>query len=367
MMLSICPFLKGIGGHDIPYQDSLRLSLGSNLKIRILATIAARSVHLPEDYAPVLPIYTSGKSVVYWYSYVATIGRELDKIGGSDRSVFIESFGLGHLLGIGIASLISTNKIDRLIILIRSNLIVNKLYKVAALKGILFFIQNLLKIKIYLSSDSALVCNFLYKKFNMEATLLPIPHTNFGALEKQDHRPILSRAMICWMPGNNRLEKNYDVAVKLISSSDKLKHHILWAPESLKHLATFHNKHKFFQKALTEQEYQKNLFNCDVILLPYNSHIYEMATSGIFVECIIAGKWPITSKNSWMSYELNRYGLHELSIVWGHENAEIDLQKAFSLMWDKKYLDRLKAMRIDYLNFHCQSKFKDVFESSLLR
>ena len=366
MLLSICPFLKGMGGHDIPYQQSLRAAVRDTLQIRVLGTTAAKNINLPVDFAALLPVYTSRKSIAYWFSYISTIRRELVKKESSGCSIFIESFGLGHLLGLGFALFLSDNKIDQLIILIRSNLIVNKLYKKVVFKGVLFCFQNLLKTKIVLCSDSALICNFIYKEFRIRVVLLPIPHTALEVEPQSDQQPSSQRAIICWLPGSNRPEKKYDVAAKLINSSDRLNQIILWMSGSLKYLAPFQGQHFFFEKALSEEDYKKTLVNCDVVLLPYDSHIYEMATSGIFVECIIAGKWPITSKNSWMSYELIRYGLHELSIMWEHENSESELLKALSLMNDKKYLDRLGAMRKEYLNFHCQNKFKDILKSLLI-
>ena len=366
MLLSICPFLKGVGGHDIPYQQSLQTALRGNLQVRVLGTTAANNIILPEDFLPVLPVYRSSMSVEYWINYVSAIRKELGKPIIPSCQIFIESFGLGHLLGLAIAIMLSTAKIDGLIILIRSNLILDKFYKEVTLKGVLLLYQKFLNLKIVFTSDSELVSIFLNKKLKLRAVVLPIPHADVIDKKKQLNQISEScGSMVCWMPGSSRPEKNYDVAAKLFVKSAKLNHHTLWMPGSLKHLLPIQSSHIFFEKPLTENEYQNNLLSCDVVLLPYDPRIYEMATSGIFVECIIAGKYPITSKGSWMSHELRKYGLQNLSIHWEAQNAESELNKAFMMLYEKKYLNRFEKMREDYIKFHTKTVFAKIFSSLL--
>ena len=365
MLLSICPFLKGVGGHDIPYQQSLQSALRGNLQVRVLGTTVAKNIILPEDFLPVLPVYRSSMSIEYWVNYVSAIRKELRKPIMSSGFLFIESFGLGHLLGLAIAIMLSTAKIDGLIILIRSNLILDKFYKEVTLKGVLLLYQKFLKLKIVFTSDSELVSIFLNKKFKVRAVVLPIPHADVIVTKQLDQMSKSYGSMVCWMPGSSRPEKKYDVAAKLFIKSAKLNHHTLWMPGSLKHLLPLQDSHIFFEKPLTDNEYQNNLMGCDVVLLPYDPRIYEMATSGIFVECIIAGKYPITSQGSWMSHELSKYGLQKLGINWEAKNSESELNKALMMLYEKKYLDRLKKMREDYIKFHNKTVFAKIFISLL--
>lgn len=365
MLLSICPFLKGVGGHDIPYQQSLQSALRGKLQVRVLGTTAAKNIILPEDFLPVLPVYRSSMSIEYWINYVSAIRKELRKPIMSSCFLFIESFGLGHLLGLAIAIMLSTAKIEGLIILIRSNLILDKFHKEISLKGILFLYQKILKLKIVFTSDSELVSTFLNKKLKVRAVVLPIPHADVIVTKQLDQMSKSCRPMVCWMPGSSRPEKKYDVAAKLFIKSAKLNHHTLWMPGSLKHLLPLQDSHIFFEKPLTDNEYQNNLMGCDVVLLPYDPRIYEMATSGIFVECIIAGKYPITSQGSWMSHELSKYGLQKLGINWEAKNSESELNNAFMMLYEKKTLDRLKKMREDYIKLHNKTVFAKIFSSLL--
>jgi hypothetical protein len=365
MFLSICPFLKGIGGHDIPYQESLRLALDDTWQFKVLATTAAKNLKLPKFFFTSLPVYTTKTNVLYWWRYILAIRKEIINSMMSKCTLFIESFGLGHLLGLGIAIFFANRKIDRLIILLRTNLIVNNYFKTVALNAVLFFFIEILKVKVLFATDSVLVRNFFNKKFQMNATVLPIPHANFQCREKSIDKSDPNRPIVCWMPGASRPEKNYAIAAKLIINSSKLNQNILWMPGSLKKEVGTRGKHVFFDATLSEEEYQYTLLNCDVVLLPYDSQVYEMATSGIFIECIIAGKYPITSKNSWMSFELARYELHDLSISWNEPKAECELDRIFKMLEDKNFLFKMQKMRREYLNFHNHNEFKRIFNSLL--
>ncbi len=365
MFISICPFLKGIGGHDIPYQESLRLALNEVLQFKVLTTIAAKNLKLPNFYLALLPIYTAKTNVLYWCRYILVVRKEIINSMMPKCTLFIESFGLGHLLGLGMAIMLSNRRIDRLIILIRTNLIVNKFPKIIAFKVALFFLIEILRVKVVFATDSMLVSNFLNKKFQIKATVLPIPHANFQRQQQLNEKSDPNGPMACWMPGLSRPEKNYELAAKLIISSSKLNQNTLWMPSSLKKEVGIQGKHIYFDTALSEEEYQNTLLKCDVVLLPYDSQVYEMATSGIFIECIIAGKYPITSKNSWMSFELARHELDELSISWNEPKAESELDKTFKMLKDKSLLFKMQKMREEYLGFHNHNEFKKIFNSLL--
>ena len=66
------------------------------------------------------------------------------------------------------------------------------------------------------------------------------------------------------------------------------------------------NNLELIEKTLNENDYQE-LLNCsDVVLIPYDQAIYHSNTSGIFTEAVGAGKPVIVTKNTWMSYYLDK-------------------------------------------------------------
>jgi hypothetical protein len=67
---------------------------------------------------------------------------------------------------------------------------------------------------------------------------------------------------------------------------------------------------------LEQMDYLRWMATADVILLPYQPESYRERTSGIFVEAIVAGKIPLVTDGTWMSFQLRRHGLSELIFDW---------------------------------------------------
>ena len=75
---------------------------------------------------------------------------------------------------------------------------------------------------------------------------------------------------------------------------------------------------------MTREEYYSWLHLSQVILLPYDSFEYGSRTSGIFTECIVSGKIPLVTNNTWMSHECLKYNLTELIIDWHNPKYVFD-------------------------------------------
>lgn len=59
-----------------------------------------------------------------------------------------------------------------------------------------------------------------------------------------------------------------------------------------------------YEGFLSVSQYYKVLENADIVLLPYDPKFYRIATSGVFVEAVLAGAVVISSANTWMANEL---------------------------------------------------------------
>ena len=91
------------------------------------------------------------------------------------------------------------------------------------------------------------------------------------------------------------------------------------------------------------------MLGSDIILLPYAPSSYRFRTSGIFVEAITMGKIALTTKNTWMAYELEKYDLKELIIDW---DAPTIVQKLEEIYLNKSIREKLKFMTNEYCKFH---------------
>ena len=59
-----------------------------------------------------------------------------------------------------------------------------------------------------------------------------------------------------------------------------------------------------YEGYLSVDQYYELLNNADIVLIPYHPKFYRIATSGVFVEAVLAGKVVITTSGTWMANEL---------------------------------------------------------------
>jgi hypothetical protein len=178
---------------------------------------------------------------------------------------------------------------------------------------------------------------------------MPIPHTDFIGLE------IISQAkekIICWWPGTPRLEKGWDMIKSLVTANSELAKEIcLVAAQSSEMLPLVDGVQvKLIANYLTEEEYLYWLKTSDIILLPYDAVAYSERTSGIFTECIIAGKIPVVTQGTWMAKELSKYGLDELIIDWSQPESVVE--EIINLAKSATFKDKILKIQAVYQNFH---------------
>jgi hypothetical protein len=161
----------------------------------------------------------------------------------------------------------------------------------------------------------------------------------------------------CWWPGGSTRE-------------DKGLHHIRLFAERIKRenlpirlIAARNSAQKGVQATLyvednmSRSNYEKWFNTADIVLLPYDPKVYHSATSGIFVEAILAGAIPVVRDGTWMASELKRYGLDSFIFDW--EDPALP-SRLVSLKKNKK----LEDMAREYRKFHSiegftESMFRD--------
>ena len=198
-------------------------------------------------------------------------------------------------------------------------------------------------------TDSELLANSLSDYFQEKITVMPIPHTDISCPEKESK---IETEIFCWWPGSPRLEKGWDIlkyiAKEIIKGGEKIcfiateNADLLSNPEGINIKTTKNN--------LTREEYLEWLCLSDIILLPYHTDAYKERTSGIFTECIIAGKIPLVTPNTWMAEELKNYQLDDLIIDW--DNAQKVCDRIIALMANPSIHTQIRIMQKDFKQFH---------------
>jgi hypothetical protein len=194
-----------------------------------------------------------------------------------------------------------------------------------------------------LLTDSELLKKSLSPFFRLPVAVVPVPHTYSKSTQ---FRPKPSKEIICWWAGPPREEKGWRVIRNIMSLTVAGANDILLVAAKSSGLVARPDgvKLALIDDALSPSEYARWLFEADILLLPYNSNFYREETSGIFVEAIVAGKFPLVSQDTWMAFELQKSGLEELIMDWHNPGlitliTEIpkrnDLRRKIDLMRDK--------------------------------
>jgi hypothetical protein len=218
------------------------------------------------------------------------------------------------------------------------------------------FLFEMIFSKVKYLTDSELIKNLNGSFFNKTFYVFPIPHIYFSEEKKQTSNNI----KYFWWPGGLiREEKglgNIKKIINFLKDSDNIK---IVIADSAKNL--FSNSCIYFiNNNLSRKEYEKWMVDSDLILLPYVSDLYRYRTSGIFVEAIASGSIPVVSKNTWMSYELEKYHLNELAI--NFDSLDI-IQQLKSITDNLNVKNKLRLMKQSYEKIHSIENYAFVIKS----
>ena len=171
--------------------------------------------------------------------------------------------------------------------------------------------------RVRLASDSARLARELGRLTTLPIEVMPIPHTSADAAPRAAPHERMRFVSL----GNARDEKGFVEildAIRMLHADDGLDgmEFVLqsndaqpdvqaaidaFAREGLPHVT-------LLPEALSPERYAAELAAADVVLVPYWRDIYRARTSGVFLEAGAAGKVVITTRDTWMSDELERYG-----------------------------------------------------------
>lgn len=204
-------------------------------------------------------------------------------------------------------------------------------------------------------TDSELLAREQEKVFCRPISIVPIPHTQ----EIKGKKSADSSFFLWWPGGSIREDKGLSkirYLVELLKTRPEMQ---LVVAETAKSFFTSWEQVLFIPTQLSQEEYLGWMQRVDLILLPYSSSDYSHRTSGIFVEAISAGVIVAVSKDTWMAYELEKFGLHQLVFHWEEENI---LEKLYQLRREREILEKLQSMRSQYLSFHSEKGFSSALQ-----
>ncbi|MEH1842474.1 MAG: hypothetical protein V7L20_28025 [Nostoc sp.] len=361
ILISIIPNLMGGEGHIIPYHVSV--SKAANLLgWKHVAAVAPepKIVDLPVNWQaclssdnlelkinPIIRIFKYNDIYKFGFSIAKYLEKKILP-NSKYNIIFIERFIHVQLLGLLIA----------LCIIPKENLSVWLLYRRDTHKdktrSIYKVLNKLIKIilksgKFHLLTDSESLSKSLSNYFNEPVTVMPIPHTDFIDVKAV---PSLTNEVICWWPGAPRAEKGWNIIKSLITSVSEEAKQICVVAANTSELSPLFNgvRVKLIPHNLSKSDYLKWLKTSNIILLPYDADAYSERTSGIFTECIIAGKIPVVTKGTWMARELYKYGMEELIIEWNQ--PDIIVSKIINLSKSLTVKKKIKEIHKAYQNFH---------------
>jgi glycosyltransferase involved in cell wall biosynthesis len=171
---------------------------------------------------------------------------------------------------------------------------------------------------IHYTTDSDVIKEEWEREFNLPMDVLPFPHlARHGNVDKTRAKGIVR----LYLPGGMRLEKG---AALLTEALELLVQQYPDVAGNVEMVAQFSGKDELLNSFrdriaalpikkdllayLTTEEYNEQLARADVILLPYiASEGYRARTSGILAEAIASAKPFITTENTWMSNQAEKY------------------------------------------------------------
>lgn len=204
-------------------------------------------------------------------------------------------------------------------------------------------------------TDSELLAESLEKDLRCPVQVVPIPHTE-GKRESIKREPKLQ----FWWPGGLiREDKGLSKIRRLLLLLAEQKEIRLVVAESARSSFGSHGAIDYIPTCLSREEYISWMQRVSIVLLPYSGIDYSKRTSGIFVESVVFGAIPVTTRGTWMAYELNKFALSELILDW--EESDL-LDRLMQVVKNQAVLEKLEVMRAHYSGFHCLEKFSLTFQ-----
>ena len=363
---SLIPCLNDLTGHHFSYHlafgEALKKNHWTHLKI---IPKKCNILNLPRDWKRALILHEGSKNKNCWNNFIKPFFnflpflkflRRLKKKEKIKAACFLEYFTLAHLFALYLAIFFTRPKcsfwllyrtdLDQIIFKGKIHKILHKLLiRIVGEKNLIFF------------TDSESLASQFENFFKTKFFVLPIPHAK-AYFSKNLEKP--KEKIFCWWPGGSiREEKGLKSIIdisKQISSKDNI---FLIVAKAAKSFLFQSSNIEYVKTYLNTKEYNNLFSKSDIILLPYLSELYRHRTSGIFVEAIVAEKIVLTTSNTWMAQELEKFDLEELIIDWN----DLTLLDMFIEIYKSESIkNKLHKMTKYYRSYHSVENYARVLK-----
>ena len=372
-LVSVIPSLHGGVGHNLGYHLSVaRAAQTRGWRHRALVAQDHGGVEIPRHWRSVLRpgllneglprtlargrVFTLLRDVGrYADALAAGLQEELRDTAG-DCVVFFDDFNGPQLLGIRLAMARLPRHRLRLWLLYRNNPaemgVAGRAYRLVTLSLAGLFAPG----RIRLLADSEPLAAAVQSSVGMTTHVMPIPHAVIAQAPPFQRD---SQEIVCWWPGAPRPEKGLETirrfACATEPATDVSRIRLVLSETAGIHAGSGAVKVQAIPRSLDAAAYERWLHTADIILLPYDDPRYRFSTSGIFAECIGAGRVPLVSDDTWMAHELRRFGLPELVCDWRDLHAVLATVR--HSIRDPEVRRKLQRMRHSYLEFHSEASY----------
>lgn len=372
-MISLLPDVHGGIGHHVGYHRSVaNAARACGWRHVALVSTGHGLAQLPDGWRPVLHtgLLTTGLPQAlargklfallgdmrrFADSLVQAVQEELRRDDAGECILFLDDFNGPQLLAIRQAMRRLPNERLHFWFLYRydpaARGLAGRLYQRAVASLIRMFPPG----RFRMLTDSVPLATELQSTFGVPAHVMPIPHTSPEASRTLARYP---DEIVCWWPGAPRPDKGLDVMQRLAQAPDPdpTGRRIRLALSEAANIASGAGVTvQALPRHLSSSDYDAWLHTADVLLMPYDRGRYRLATSGIFTECVAAGKIPLVTDGTWMAFELDRHDLRELVCDWSDAaGALAAIRRAAE---DAGLRQKLARMRQSFLEFHSEGAY----------
>jgi glycosyltransferase involved in cell wall biosynthesis len=317
--------------------------------------------------------------ILFWFKLKKQYGNCIKdaNITSANTEIFIPNIFWYNLLPIIQCFKNSKNKVTILFRLSTAEIPDAPIFFHPIIKKIFSYTNNIVQrnSNILISTDSSVIANDWKIEYSTVMKVLPIPHIKPASNEFIDRIP--RNRMAFYAPGVMRLEKGMELmfhAFKKIDSTNiELANKIEWILQIFgnrdkeifdnyrKGISLFKNIKVTILGSLSSEEYNNEMHNADVILIPYQLNKgYRARTSGVLCEAIGAKQPFITTDDTWMSAQGKEFG----SGLFIKDGSEVAFIESINQLLQNHFILKFQAVEAStkFLEFHSLENFYNLYK-----
>jgi len=313
-LICILPSFLDYSGHEIEFINLLSLiAKKNNFKVRFILPKTNNLKILASNNKILFADHNANSLMKFFFTIrnYFILKKQFEELKKNDL-VYIDGYSFYFLISLIFYILINTN-LTKIIIWIRYPY--NNIVKKYIFKFFIYWFTSNPGNTLTSITDNPKLAKLLYQRFLIKTTHLSSLHKIEKIYIKNKKSNNSKINILC--PGSYRNEKYGSNLINFLENN--INNINLFILNINKRFHNFYKNSsklniKFIKNNLDKSQYLKEISDCDIVLLPYNSFDYSYRTSGIFFEVISMCKIVFVSSNTLMSEDLKKYHLKELIV-----------------------------------------------------